>query len=444
MKNIVVIVLFALSFGSSAFAQTIISNQTMLHDSTNVTVSFEVQTDVKDLKSNRKEIIRPFVYNGEDTLWFETIEVFGKDRFKRERQTRHINGEKDWTLGENQVIKGGVFYYVSQVPLKRWMTQANLGVRRQLVGCACEKDLSEENLVSGLPLFVEPTLPARRTPEYVLADATQLWDFGPDDLKVFFRVSRADIDTTLFENNETFGKILSAVDKIYADSIYKIEKIEVSGYASPEGPRFFNKKLAERRAQALIDYIIAQRPQYELTYENFSIVNGDENWKGLHKVIANSDFENRDTILAIIDNPELNNNQKKEHIIALDSGKSWYKFLREIYPRLRSSQYVAVYYDSNNENAIEIINQANEMIRQGEYVQALEHIQPVKDDMRAFNTVGVAMMMQGEFEEAIPWFEKALKSNCSKAQANIRAIELELEFEAEQKRAREEFLKRYE
>ena len=161
-------------------------------------------------------------------------------------------------------------------------------------------------------------------------------------------------------------------------------------------------------------------------------------------MIANSDFENRDTILAIIDNPELNNNQKKEHIIALDSGKSWYKFLREIYPRLRTSQYVAVYYDSNNENAIEIINQANEMIRQGEYVQALEHIQPVKDDMRAFNTVGVAMMMQGEFEEAIPWFEKAVKSNCSKAQANIRAIELELEFEAEQKRAREEFLKRYE
>ena len=105
---------------------------------------------------------------------------------------------------------------------------------------------------------------------------------------------------------------------------------------------------------------------------------------------------------------------------------------------------MAVYYDSNNENAIEIINQANEMIRQGEYVQALEHIQPVKDDMRAFNTVGVAMMMQGEFEEAIPWFEKAVKSNCSKAQANIRAIELELEFEAEQKRAREEFLKRYE
>ncbi len=444
MKKIAAIALVVLGLGWNASAQTLISNQSLVHDSTDVTVSFEVMTDVKELKSNRKEVIKPYLYNGADTLWFDTIEVYGKDRYKRERQTHHINGDKDWELGENQVMKGDVFFYTSQVPLKRWMTAANLGVRRQLVGCACEEDLQEENLASAVPLFVEPELPARRMPEYVLAEATRAWDFGQDELEVIFKVSKIDIDTTLFDNRETFAMILNAVDKIYSDPRYKIEKIEVFGYASPEGPRQFNKWLGENRAKALIDYIIAQRPQYNLTRDNFQIVNGDENWSGLHKVLADSEIDNRDTLLAIIDRTDLTNNQKKNEIRALDNGKTWTRLIREIYPRLRSSKYVSVYYDSSNDHAIQTINEANEMIRQGNYAEAMAHVEPVKDDARAHNTLGVALMMQGKFEEAMPWFEKAREFNCEKAAANMQAIQLEYEFEEQQRKAREEFLKRYE
>ena len=425
-------------------AQTVISNESLTHDGTNVTVTFDIDTDVKDLPSNRKEVIMPYIYNGKDTIYMDVVEIYGKGRYKRERQVNAIEGDKDWELGDNQTLKGEVYHYRAQVPLKRWMNPANLGIRRQLVGCACEKEWGEENITEGVPLFEEPALPARRIPEYVLVDASRAWDFGQDELEIIFKVSKIEIDSSVFNNEVTFGKILAAVDKIFSNPYYKIDKIEVAGYASPEGRPAFNKWLGENRAKALIDYIIEQRPQYNLTRDNFRIRNGEENWVGLRRVVAASDLEHKERVLQIIDDENIPGELKKDKIRWIDRAKTWKQMLKDIYPHLRCARYLAVYYDSTNDEAVDIINQANQLIREGKYAEAYEHIKPVDNDMRAYNTVGVALMMQGEFEKAMPWFEKALETNTPSAQQNIDAINAEYEFEAQQKQLLEEYLKKYE
>lgn len=425
-------------------AQTVISNESLTHDGTNVTVTFDIDTDVKDLPSNRKEVIMPYIYNGKDTIYMDVVEIYGKGRYKRERQVNAIEGDKDWELGDNQTLKGEVYHYRDQIPLKRWMNPANLGIRRQLVGCACEKEWGEENITEGVPLFEEPALPARRIPEYVLVDASRAWDFGQDELEIIFKVSKIEIDSSVFNNEVTFGKILAAVDKIFSNPYYKIDKIEVAGYASPEGRPAFNKWLGENRAKALIDYIIEHRPQYNLTRDNFKIRNGEENWVGLRRVVAASDLEQKERVLQIIDDENIPGELKKDKIRWIDRAKTWKQMLKDIYPHLRCARYLAVYYDSTNDEAVDIINQANQMIREGKYAEAYEHIKPVDNDMRAYNTVGVALMMQGEFEKAMPWFEKALEANTPSAQQNIDAINAEYEFEAQQKQLLEEYLKKYE
>lgn len=425
-------------------AQTVISNESLTHDGTNVTVTFDIDTDVKDLPSNRKEVIMPYIYNGKDTIYMDVVEIYGKGRYKRERQVNAIEGDKDWELGDNQTLKGEVYHYRAQVPLKRWMNPANLGIRRQLVGCACEKEWGEENITEGVPLFEEPALPARRIPEYVLVDASRAWDFGQDELEIIFKVSKIEIDSSVFNNEVTFGKILAAVDKIFSNPYYKLDKIEVAGYASPEGTPAFNKWLGENRAKALIDYIIEHRPEYNLTRNDFRIRNGEENWVGLRRVVAASNLEHKDRVIAIIDDEDIPADLKKSKIRWIDKAKTWKQMLHEIYPHLRCARYLAVYYDSSNDEAVEIINQANQMIREGKYAEAYEHIKPVDNDMRAYNTVGVALMMQGEFEKAMPWFEKALEANTPAAQQNIDAINAEYEFEAQQKQLLEEYLKKYE
>ena len=424
-------------------AQTVISNESLTHDGTNVTVTFDIDTDVKDLPSNRKEVIMPYIYNGKDTIYMDVVEIYGKGRYKRERQVNAIEGDKDWELGDNQTLKGEVYHYRAQAPLKRWMNPANLGIRRQLVGCACEKEWGEENITEGVPLFEEPALPARRIPEYVLVDASRAWDFGQDELEIIFKVSKIEIDSSVFNNEVTFGKILAAVDKIFSNPYYKIDKIEVAGYASPEGRPAFNKWLGENRAKALIDYIIEHRPQYNLTRDNFRIRNGEENWAGLRRVVATSDLEQKERVLQIIDDENIPGELKKDKIRWIDRAKTWKQMLKDIYPHLRCARYLAVYYDSTNDEAVDIINQANQLIREGKYAEAYEHIKPVDNDMRAYNTVGVALMMQGEFEKAMPWFEKALEANTPSAQQNIDAINAEYEFEAQQKQLLEEYLKKY-
>ena len=444
MKKAILTAIAVLGMSMVAGAQSKITDQNLVHDGKDAIVTFNIETDHNSIPSKRKEVIMPYIYNGKDTLWLETVEVYGKNRYKRERQENHLDGNKGWELEEGQVIKGEVYSYRDTAPLKRWMAPANLGIRREIVGCACEDELADEEVASAT-LFQEPPVEPRRIPKaYALADATREWDFGQDELEIIFKVSKIEIDSSVFNNEVIFGKILAAVDKIFSNPYYKIDKIEVAGYASPEGRPAFNKWLGENRAKALIDYIIEHRPQYNLTRDDFRIRNGEENWVGLRRVVAASDLEHKERVLQIIDDENIPGELKKDKIRWIDRAKTWKQMLKDIYPHLRCARYLAVYYDSTNDEAVDIINQANQLIREGKYAEAYEHIKPVDNDMRAYNTVGVALMMQGEFEKAMPWFEKALEANTPSAQQNIDAINAEYEFEAQQKQLLEEYLKKYE
>lgn len=443
MKKVVAIIAVVLGISNLMNAQTVIKNENMSHDGTRVTVSFDVDTDETKLPNQRKEVILPYIYNAKDTLYLDVVEVYGKGRFKRERQENALNGDQDWGLETGQILKKeGIYKYESYVPLKRWMKSATLGIRRQIVGCACEGEQTDENLAQAA-LFEEPTL-QRRVPEYKIEDAVKLWDFGRDELEIIFKVSRTELDSSVFNNEVTFGKILTAIDKIFTTPHLKLDKIEVAGYASPEGPSGFNAWLAENRAKALINYIIKQRPQYELTADDFVIVNGHENWEGLRRVLVESDIKYKDEVIAIIDNPTLTGEQKKLKIEALDYGWVWNRMLKEIYPHLRSARYLAIYYDSTDDKTREMINEANSKIREGDYAEAEELMKMAEDDARGYNTMGVAIMMQGRFEEAMPWLLKAQENGNLQAPMNIDALNAEFEWETQQKLQIEEFLKKYE
>ena len=441
MKRIITAIAIFFCFCTLVGAQTDITRETLVAEGDSVKVSFSVDSE-RGVPKRRKEVIMPYIYNGRDTLFFDVLEVYGKGRFKRERQEKHIAGDRDWELGDNQILRGSIYDYTSSVPLKRWMKSATLGIRRQLVGCACEKDLLDEDVLND-SVFQEPPLPPRRIPEYALCDASREWDLGHDELEIIFKVSRIEIDSSVFNNEVTFGKILDAVDRIFSEPHMKLDMIEVAGYASPEGSRRFNRWLGENRAKALVDYILTNRPQYGLTESNFFIRNGEENWEGLRRHLLQSTVEERDQVVAIIDS-NLSDEKKKAAIKSLDGGKVWKKMLDRIYPHLRCARYKAIYYDSTNDKALELLTKANSLITEGDYVQAYGLLMQVSDDMRAYNSIGVALMMQLKFEEAMPWLQKALEHGCLTAQKNIDAINAAYASEEQQRKDIEEYLKKYE
>ena len=443
MKKIFTSFVIICGLSANVEAQTAIRNEKISQDGENVTVTFDLDTDNADIPTRRKEVILPFLHNGADTLFLDPVEVYGKGRYKRERQVNAINGDRKWELSDNQTMKKtGVYSYVSSAPLKKWMTVARLGLRRTVVGCACEKELPEDSNIAQAELVPVPQV-LRRLPSYVLTPPSPNWYFGKDELEIIFKVSRTEIDSSVFNNEVTFGKILSAVDKIYSYPDCRVEKIEVAGYASPEGPPDFNVWLGQARADALIDYIISHRPQYNLTYEQFHIRNGEENWEGLRKVVVESDMEHKDEVIAIIDNETITDEHKKLMIEKIDRGWVWHRMLKEIYPHLRCARYLAVYYTSSDDGALDAVEEANRFVEEGKYAQAYDLLIPHQNDPRTFNTIGVSLMMQKMFEQAMPWFEKALETGCPSAQKNIDAINAEYEYEAQQKNEIEEYLNKY-
>ena len=443
MKKLITIVAFVFGISTMMNAQTMIIDENMTHDSDSVTVTFNIDTEQTNLKANRKEVIFPYIYNEKDTLYLDVVEIYGKGRFKRERQVNAINGDKDWDLGEFQIFRHeGIYKYESKVPLKRWMKVANLGVRRMIVGCACEDELKDEDLAQA-SLFKEPQV-QRRLPVYALADVERKWDFGQDELEIIFKVSKTDLDASVFNNEVTFGKILDAVDKIHQNPQYKVTKLHVAGYASPEGTPSFNSWLGINRAKALVKYIIEKRPEYGLTEENFEIHNGEENWAGLKRVLSESQMQNKDEVINLIGDESLSGEVRKRAIKSMKGGSVWNEMLMKIYPHLRSARYLAVYYDSTSDQLGLTIKEANGMIEEGRYAEAYDLLIGNSDDLRTANTIGVSLMMQKRFEEAMPWFEKALEIDQEAAQKNINTLNSEYEWEEQQRKEIEEYLKKYE
>lgn len=443
MKKVFTAILFAFGMTVMMNAQTVILDESMINDADSVTVTFNIDTDQTDLPTRRKEVIIPYVYNEKDTLFLDVVEVYGKGRFKRERQENAINGDKEWNLGENQILrKEGIYRYESRIPLKRWMKTANLGIRRHIVGCACENALKDENIAQA-SLFEDPVV-QRRLPAYAIADISRAWYMGQDELEIIFKVSKIEIDSSVFNNEVTFAKILAAVDKIHNNPDFKIEKLHIAGYASPEGPKDFNTWLGRNRAKALMDYIIRHRPEYGLSEKNFEVHNGEENWVGLRKVLLESNLAEKNEVVRIIDNATLSDEAKKTAIKSIDDGKVWSQMLKEIYPQLRSARYLAIYYDSSDDELVDIIKHCNQLIESGKYQEAYDVAIMYKEDSRASGVIGVSLMMQKKFEEAMPWLQKALEGGCLAAQKNIDAINAEYQWEEAQRKEIAEYLKKYE
>ena len=445
MKRAILITAAFLATSIGLQAQSKIENQLLQYNDTRAIVTFDLQTENNNIPSNRKEVIKPYLYNGKDTVWLDAVEVYGKNRIRRERQENALKGERGWELKENQTVKGITYSYSSETKVKRWMTPAHLGIKREIVGCAQCNDGMADETVASQQMYFEPAKIERRIPaEFALADVSDKIVLEDDRYKVIFKVGKIDIDHNIFNNAESFENILGAIDTIYTYKDFKVEKIEITGHASPEGTQYRNKWLGENRAKALINYIIQQRPQYNLTPDNFQVVNGEENWAGLRSMTLQSQMSDgeKKKIIDIIDSDR--GAARKLDLRALDGGRTFQKMLKEVYPHLRTALYLTVYYGNSDSRAVENINLANSLIRKGEYAKALETVAPYSEDFRAYNTYAVALMMNKEFEKALTYLEKAKAEGHELAEKNRMYINAELQWELEKNRERDEYIRRFE
>lgn len=199
----------------------------------------------------------------------------------------------------------------------------------------------------------------------------------------------------------------------------KIERIEVSSYASPEGGLDLNEKLANNRGKSSENYINGQLKKIKASVSIDSKVTA-EDWEGFQKLVSNSNIEDKAVILRVLsmyNDPE----QREEEIKKLSVA---YKILAdEVLPELRRSKMslvVSVVGRSDEEIsrlAIEDPAKLNEeellyaasltsdnALKQSIYTKAVDQFQSV----RAYNNLGYAYYQQGKYAEAERAFQKAL------------------------------------
>lgn len=150
------------------------------------------------------------------------------------------------------------------------------------------------------------------------------------DFVIYFRVDKSIIDPAYMNN----AAVLKRMGSIVANrNIAYIDSLIISAYASPEAPSEYNKRLSERRANAVRDYFVKE----------FVLLNPDiirargcgENWEGLRRlVVEDSQLPMRDKVLDIIDS-NLPEDERELRLKALQGGDVYRYIYKNLYPRLR-------------------------------------------------------------------------------------------------------------
>jgi hypothetical protein len=150
------------------------------------------------------------------------------------------------------------------------------------------------------------------------------------------------------DNNEK--KLDRLVDSLKANdknSTYKLSKVLVIGAASPEGSVEINKKLSEKRADILLNYI-ASKAYLPENMREFQFLGRD--WKGLLKLVEEDDkVPNREEAIELIKKiiaeteSGISNEQQLKRLKQLKWGAPYWYMYQNIFPTLRESKLLVCY-----------------------------------------------------------------------------------------------------
>lgn len=213
---------------------------------------------------------------------------------------------------------------------------------------------------------------------------------------------------TLFKE---FVAANSAAERTTLSNVY------ASGYASPDGPEKFNNRLSEQRSKTGAKAMQKQLKGVEGL--NYEIASYGEDWDGFKTLVENSDIEDKDLILNVLQmySSPVERDQEIKNMSAV------FKVLaEEILPQLRRTRFAveATYAGLTDEEILEAAKKGCDCLD----VEHLLHAATLTDnvaektaiyekaatkygDARAYNNLGVCYAVAGKLPEAKAAFEKA-------------------------------------
>lgn len=219
--------------------------------------------------------------------------------------------------------------------------------------------------------------------------------------RIQFKVNRTEIDTDFGRNRMELEAIAARLDSIRNTLGMDIRKIELTGYASPEGSYRNNDRLAFERTNSLKDFI---QSEIRLDEGVVTVNHVAEDWTGLRDAIQSSGLSDKAEIVAIIDrenDPDAKEAELKRH------KDSWKWIDSNVLPRLRRTEYRIEYQHRYEEKELQTLEEVNRNISQGEITEAARLLVDIPSSPEADYARGVVAAMQHRYEEAEAWFRRA-------------------------------------
>ncbi|MEX0966348.1 MAG: hypothetical protein WD077_03855 [Bacteroidia bacterium] len=124
-----------------------------------------------------------------------------------------------------------------------------------------------------------------------------------------------------------------------SDTNNVVDGISITSYASPDGEVAFNSRLSEHRTNAAYRYMVRELRKRNIDRYNdtafYRRASIKEDWEGFRRSVSNSNLENKNEVLQIIDSRDLSNEQKEERI---RRAGTWDYLAENIFPPLRRSE----------------------------------------------------------------------------------------------------------
>ena len=219
---------------------------------------------------------------------------------------------------------------------------------------------------------------------------------------------------------------------------YKLNNIEISAYASPDGGVELNTTLAENRQNNTEKYMNQQLKKGKIETEVDAKYTAQD-WDGFQELVSKSNIQDKDLILRVLSmysDPE----QRETEIKNISSV---YKTLDdEILPQLRRARLTANYdvigrsdeeinaaFDTDakvlsNDELLYAATLTNDNARKEAIYKKTVELYP--NDFRAYNNLGMMAYANGDLATAENYFKQAASKNANAAEVNTNLGLIEL------------------